>query len=258
MGALHAGHASLIDAVRAAGADSIAVTVFVNPLQFGPQEDFSRYPRTFEQDLTLCEQHGTHVVYAPEPSAMYPDGFQSHVEVERLTQAFEGEARPTHFRGVTTVVLKLLNATGPCVAAFGRKDYQQWRVIDRMVKDLDVPVAVLGCPIVREPDGLALSSRNRYLDEEQRVRAVAISRGLRAADGAYLGGERDPSRLLALAREPIEASFDAIDYVALVDAASLERCGTSVVRPAALLVAARLGSTRLIDNTVLGEDFAGV
>jgi len=258
MGALHTGHASLIDAARAHGADLLAVSIFVNPMQFGPNEDFSRYPRTFERDLELCEQHGAEVVYAPEPGAMYPEGFQSHVEVERLTLPFEGKARPTHFRGVTTVVLKLFNATGPCIAAFGRKDYQQLRAIDRMVTDLDVPVTVLPCPIVREHDGLALSSRNRYLDADQRARATAIAEGLRAADHAYRGGERRTERLLELARTPIAARFDAIDYVALADADDLSDCGPTLERRCVLLVAARLGSTRLIDNAVLGEDSLAV
>ena len=142
------------------------MSIFVNPMQFGANEDFANYPRTFERDLALCSEHGVDLVYAPETQALYAPGFQTHVEVEHVTQGFEAAARPTHFRGVTTVVTKLFNAAGPCVAAFGRKDYQQWRTIERMARDLDMPVEVLGCPIVREPDGLALSSRNRYLDAE--------------------------------------------------------------------------------------------
>jgi len=149
MGALHDGHMSLVAAARAAGAGPVVVSIFVNPLQFGKNEDLAKYPRTFADDLARCDDHGVDLVYAPSPDAMYPAGFQTHVEVEQVRQPFEGAARPTHFRGVTTVVAKLFNATGPCVAAFGRKDYQQWRTIERMVRDLDLPVEVLGCPIAR-------------------------------------------------------------------------------------------------------------
>ncbi len=260
MGALHAGHLSLVQAARQHGAERVALSIFVNPLQFGPQEDFARYPRTLAQDLALCREHGVDVVYLPDADAMYPAGFQTHVAVERLTAGLDGAARPTHFQGVTTVVTKLLNAVGPCVAAFGRKDYQQWRVIERMVRDLGMPVEVLGCPIHRERDGLALSSRNRYLDPEQRRRATAIVEGLRDADAAYRDGERGVLALEAIARAPIEARFDAIDYVALADAESLETLakpgGGALLgpRPPVMLVAARIGSTRLIDNAVLGHD----
>jgi pantoate--beta-alanine ligase len=253
MGALHAGHMSLVGAARSRGADVIVVSIFVNPLQFGAGEDFGKYPRTFSSDLALCAQHGVDVVYAPDGAAMYPAGFGTHVEVEGLTAGFEGAARPTHFRGVTTVVAKLLHAVGPAVACFGRKDYQQWRVIDRMVRDLDMPIDVVGCPIAREPDGLAMSSRNRYLSPEQRARAVAISAGLRAADAAYRNGERDTSVLEGLVRTPVAASFDAIDYVTLADAADLTPCKQRAASAVVLVVAARLGHTRLLDNMVLGE-----
>jgi pantoate--beta-alanine ligase len=253
MGALHAGHMTLVAAARAHGADVVVVSIFVNPLQFGANEDFGNYPRTFEGDLALCREHGVELVYAPGPEQMYPPGFSTHVEVAGLSAGFEGAARPTHFRGVTTVVAKLLHAAGPCVACFGRKDYQQWRVIDRMVRDLDLPVDVLGCPIAREPDGLALSSRNRYLSPEQRARASAISAGLRAADAAYRAGERDSSTLEGLARASITAAgFDAIDYVTLADADDLTPCKERAVSPVVLLIAARLGQTRLLDNALLG------
>jgi pantoate--beta-alanine ligase len=252
MGALHEGHLSLVDAARAAGADFIVLSIFVNPLQFGPNEDFSKYPRTFDQDLALCQGRAVDVVYVPDGRAMYPAGFQTHVEVSELTQRFEGAARPTHFRGVTTVVMKLFAAVGPCVAAFGRKDYQQWRVIERMARDLDLPVDVLGCPIAREPDGLAMSSRNRYLDAGQRSRAIAIHRGLDAADAAWRAGERDPAELERIARAIIEPSFDAIDYVTLADAETLAPPSSPLDRPAVMLVVARLGATRLLDNRVLG------
>jgi pantoate--beta-alanine ligase len=254
MGALHEGHVSLVHAARARGAERVALSIFVNPLQFGPNEDFAKYPRTFEQDLALCQKHGVDLVYAPDTQALYPAGFQTHVEVEHVTQGLEAAARPTHFRGVTTVVAKLLNAAGPCVAAFGRKDYQQWRVIERMVRDLDMPVEVLGCPILREPDGLAMSSRNRYLDAAERARAAAISRGLRAADAAYRAGERDARALEAAARAEIAPNFDGIDYVTLADADTLQPCEGRAERPSVLLAAARLGKVRLLDNAVLGHD----
>jgi pantoate--beta-alanine ligase len=253
MGALHEGHLSLVDATRAAGAKFVVMSIFVNPLQFGPTEDFSKYPRTFDQDLALCERRKVDAVYVPDGKAMYPAGSQTHVEVSDLTQRFEGAARPTHFRGVTTVVMKLFSAVGPCVAAFGRKDYQQWRVIDRMVRDLDLPIEVLGCPIAREPDGLALSSRNRYLDPTQRKRATAIHAGLEAADQAYRAGERDPGELEAIARALIEPNFDAIDYVTVADAETLAPPATPLDRPAVMLVVARMGATRLLDNRVLGS-----
>lgn len=252
MGALHDGHLSLVDATRAAGARFVVVSIFVNPLQFGPSEDYAKYPRTFDADLELCRARKVDVVYVPDGRAMYPAGFQTHVEVGELTRRFEGEARPAHFRGVTTVVLKLFAAVGPCVAAFGRKDYQQWRVIERMARDLDLPVDVLGCPIAREPDGLALSSRNRYLDAGQRARATAIHRALGAADEAFRAGERDPAKLEAIARAIIAPSFDAIDYVTLANAETLEPPPSPLDRPAVMLVVARMGATRLLDNRVLG------
>ena len=254
MGALHEGHMSLVAAVRSAGAARVVLSIFVNPLQFGKNEDLAKYPRTWAEDLSLCERYGVDVVYAPAREAMYPAGFQSHVEVEQITLPFEGAARPTHFRGVTTVVCKLFNACGPCVAAFGRKDYQQWRTIQRMVEDLDLPIEVLGCPIAREPDGLAMSSRNRYLNAEQRGRAIAIHRGLGVASRAFAAGLRERAELEALARAPIEAAFDAIDYVSVADASDLTREGPDCAEDSVLLVAARLGGTRLIDNCRLGQE----
>jgi pantoate--beta-alanine ligase len=254
MGALHAGHLSLIAATRAAGAARVVVSIFVNPLQFGPSEDLAKYPRTFAEDLARCQDSAVDLVYAPTPEAMYPNGFQTHVEVERVTRHLEGSSRPEHFRGVATVVTKLFNATGPCLAAFGRKDYQQWRTIDRLVRDLDLPVTVLACPIVREPDGLAMSSRNRYLGVEGRERAAAIYRGLCAASAAFARGERDVTRLTDLARAPVEANFDAVDYVSLVDADELQPATTHATEVSAILVAARIGATRLIDNCLLGHE----
>jgi pantoate--beta-alanine ligase len=253
MGALHDGHLSLVAASERRGATFKVVSIFVNPLQFGPSEDFGRYPRTFQDDLARCRDAGVDIVYAPAPEAMYPAGFQSFAEVSELTKTFDGEFRPTHFRGVTTVVLKLWNAVGSCVSLFGRKDYQQWRVLARLALDLDLPIEVVGADIVREPDGLAMSSRNRYLDAQARARALGIATGLRAAYDAYAQGERSPRELTALARTPIERAFDRIDYVAVADALTLE----SLEAPAdemVLLVAAHLGATRLIDNLQLGRD----
>jgi pantoate--beta-alanine ligase len=254
MGALHDGHMSLVAAARSAGAGPVVVSIFVNPLQFGKNEDLAKYPRTFAEDLARCDEHGVDIVYAPSPETMYPAGFQTHVAVERVTQPFEGTARPTHFRGVTTVVGKLFNATGPCVAAFGRKDYQQWRTIDRMVRDLDMPIEVLGCPIARDPDGLAMSSRNRYLTASERTRAPAIFLGLRAASRAFARGERDRAKLERLALQPIEAAFDNIDYAKIADADELTDAGDVAGEASVLLVAARIGTTRLIDNCRLGVE----
>jgi pantoate--beta-alanine ligase len=253
MGALHEGHLALTDEAVRRGASVRVVSIFVNPLQFGPSEDFSRYPRTLEADVARCEQRGVELIYAPPPERMYPPGFQTHVEVEQLTRRWEGAFRPAHFRGVTTVVTKLLLAVGPCIAVFGRKDYQQWRTLDRLVKDLDIPVELVGMPTVREPDGLALSSRNRYLDPERRIKALAIADGLRRAHDAYAGGERAAAALSALARDAISAQFDRIDYVESVHPETLEPTeGASDTQ--LLLVAAHLGTTRLIDNLWLGHD----
>ncbi len=253
MGALHDGHLSLIDAAREHGAGFVVVTVFVNPLQFGPKEDFGKYPRTLDADVERCRSRGVDVVFAPDRDAMYPDGFATHVTVDDVTSRLEGEHRPGHFRGVTTVVAKLFALTAPCLATFGRKDYQQWRVIERMTRDLDLRVELFGERTVREPDGLAMSSRNRYLDASSRERALGIVTGLRAAHDAFAGGERNARALERIARAPVFERFDAIDYVDCCDAdtlAPIER----VEGRALIAVAARIGTTRLIDNTVLGED----
>ncbi len=253
MGALHAGHLALVDEARRHGATKVVVTIFVNPLQFGPNEDFGRYPRTLPEDSALCEARGVDWVFAPARESMYPEGFSSQVRVSGVTDVLEGVFRPGHFDGVTTVVAKLFGIVGPSIAVFGRKDYQQWCVLRRMVSDLDMPIEMRGMPTVREADGLALSSRNRYLSADERVRALAISRGLRAACDAFDRGERDGGALERIARAPVEASFDSIDYVSIADADSLAPVG-SVEGRAVIAVAARIGKTRLIDNVVLGED----
>jgi pantoate--beta-alanine ligase len=254
MGALHQGHLSLVDKVREAGATKTVLTIFVNPTQFGPNEDLSRYPRTFNEDLSLCSDRGVDLIFAPETDALYPSGYQTYVEAKEITQLFEGRFRPTHFRGVTTIVAKLFNITGPCISAFGRKDYQQWRVLEAMVRDLNMPVEVIGSAIIRERDGLAMSSRNRYLSADERQRALAIYRGLASAQKAFAAGERKTLTLEQLVRSSIAPSFDTIDYVSLADPDSLVPCKSPVIQKAVILVAANIGATRLIDNTVLGED----
>jgi pantoate--beta-alanine ligase len=253
MGALHEGHMSLVDVCSARGATLRLVSIFVNPLQFGPSEDLAKYPRTFDADLARCHAQGVDFVYAPPPEQMYPPGFQTHVEVPGVAARFEGSFRPTHFRGVATVVTKLFTAVGPCTAVFGRKDYQQWKLLVRMAEDLGLPVDVVGAPIVREPDGLAMSSRNRYLEGPLRARAGAIARGLRSAFDAHAAGERDPAKLAQLVQAEVAPEFDAIDYIETAHADTLEPLSAPSDRMV-ILVAARLGSTRLIDNLELGQD----
>ena len=252
MGALHEGHFSLVDQAKSR-ADFIALTIFVNPLQFAPGEDLDRYPRTFESDLAGCLARGVDLVFAPEPGVMYPARFQTEVAVTEVTKPLEGEFRSEHFGGVTTVVAKLFNLTGPCAAMFGRKDYQQWKVFSRMAADLDMPVEVVGCPIIREPDGLALSSRNRYLGPSERERALGIVSGLRNAHEAWQDGERDAEALRLVAVKPVEQAFDRLDYVAAVDP-DLLTAPEAASDALLIAVAAHLGATRLIDNVVLGRD----
>ena len=253
MGALHAGHLSLARAARRDGADFVALTIFVNPLQFAPGEDLDRYPRTLEADLDACRELGVDLVFAPARDAMYPAGFQTEVRVTGITRQLEGEHRPGHFDGVTTVVAKLFANTGRCHAYFGRKDFQQWRIVERMARDLDLPVDVVGMPIVREADGLALSSRNRYLSSDERERALGIARGLRLAHDAWRAGTRHADALSKLVRQEVEPAFDRIDYVALASPDTLERVDGEV-NEGVLLIAAHVGKTRLIDNLWLGVD----
>jgi pantoate--beta-alanine ligase len=257
MGALHAGHVALIAEARRR-ADFVAVTVFVNPTQFGPAEDFARYPRTLEADAAKCLAAGASCLFAPVADAMYPPGEEARVRVGATAAELCGRARPGHFEGVATVVAKLFNLAGPSVAVFGRKDYQQLKVIQRFAKDLMFPVEVVGAPTVREADGLALSSRNAYLSEPHRRAARAIPEGLSSAVRAFDAGERSAARLTALAQEVIAAAADSIDYVALADADTLVPLAAEdrANHRAVLAVAARFGGTRLIDNVVLGEDGA--
>jgi pantoate--beta-alanine ligase len=257
MGALHAGHLSLVAEAKRRGCEHVAVTIFVNPLQFGPHEDFDRYPRTLDADVEGCRAAGVNTVFAPARESMFTRGYATHVDVEGLTEPLEGRFRPGHFRGVTTIVAKLFALAGPSIAIFGRKDYQQWKIVERMARDLDLPVEVIGAPIVREEDGLALSSRNRYLAPDERLAALAIVQGLRAAAKLFEGGERDGRALESAARAPVEARFDRIDYVALADPETLAELAIAPDR-ALLAVAAHLGKTRLIDNVVLGDPNAMV
>jgi pantoate--beta-alanine ligase len=255
MGALHRGHLSLVEEARRRAA-FVVVSIFVNPTQFGPAEDFSKYPRDLEGDLAKVSGAGADVVFAPSPDEMYPPGDQTRVRVGALAEPLDGMFRPGHFEGVATVVAKLFALVGPCVAVFGRKDYQQWLVVRRMARDLCLPVEVVGRPTTREADGLAMSSRNAYLSPEERVRALSIARGLDAAVRAHGAGERDPRALEAAARASIEPAATSIDYVELRDAdslAAIDGAGAAPVR-AVLAVACRIGSTRLIDNVVFGED----
>jgi pantoate--beta-alanine ligase len=257
MGALHQGHLALVQRARKA-ADLVVVSIFVNPTQFGPSEDFARYPRTLDADVARCEAQGVGVVFAPEVREMYPDGDDTRVRVGRLGEPMCGPYRPGHFEGVATVVAKLFAVVGPCTAVLGKKDYQQWRVVERMTTDLRLPVTVVGAPTVRDPDGLAMSSRNAYLGPEERARALSIPRALAAAQRAFAKGERRASSLLALAHEHVDPAATSIDYVTLADPVTLEphEEASVLAGPALLALALRMGTTRLIDNTVLGQDEA--
>ncbi len=251
MGALHAGHLSLVDAARR-DCDFVVTTIFVNPTQFGPGEDFKKYPRTLSADVELLATRGVDLVFAPEPAAMYGPQHATKVVLAGPALALEGDFRPTHFEGVATIVLKLFNLVRPDRAYFGRKDFQQAMVVQRMVADLDVPVEVIVCPTVREPDGLAMSSRNVYLSSEERRRALALSRALARAQQLVARGELRAAKILDEMRDLLTAADAEIDYVAIVDAATLAPV-SKVAAPAVALIAARIGSTRLIDNELLNE-----
>jgi len=252
MGYLHAGHASLIRAA-AQSAPTVAVTIFVNPTQFGPSEDLSRYPRDIDGDLRKCEEAGATLVFAPRgPEEMYPPGFQTSVEPGLLAAPMEGEKRPGHFRGVCTVVAKLFALSRADFAFFGEKDFQQLAVIRRMTADLNLGVEVIGRPIVRESDGLALSSRNAYLSREERGQATALWKALGATRAAFAGGEVQPERLEELARSTLSGSGLRVDYAELRDPVELQR-PRKAGPTSRLFLAAFLGKTRLIDNGAMGE-----
>jgi len=250
MGSLHDGHLSLVRMAKRV-ADHAVVSIFVNPTQFGPNEDFDAYPRDEARDAAMLVEEGTSLLWAPDVSVMYPGGHSTHIEVAELGADYCGAARPGHFDGVATVVAKLFNQVRPDVAIFGEKDWQQLAIIRRMARDLDFAIDILGAPIARDADGLALSSRNAYLTPEQRAAATVFPRALNAAAKAIAGGS-DVAGALAKAEAAIVAGgFDSVDYVALADADSLERL-RDFRAPARLLAAARIGKTRLIDNLPVG------
>lgn len=251
MGYLHEGHLSLVSRAKAEN-QHVIVTIFVNPTQFGPNEDLSKYPRDLERDLSLLEPLGVDLVWTPTAEIMYPPGYQTWVEVEALTKGLEGAMRPGHFRGVATVVAKLFNATQPHKAYFGQKDAQQAAVIRRMAADLNFPLEVIICPTQREADGLAMSSRNKYLNEAERKAATVLFRALSAAKGLYEVGERDAEALRRKMKEVIEMEpLAKMQYVSCADYDSLEELG-QVTGKTLLSMAVFLGKTRLIDNFVLG------
>jgi pantoate--beta-alanine ligase len=250
MGALHAGHASLIE--RAVRENDLAVvSIFVNPTQFGPKEDFAAYPRDESADLSTCERLGTAMVFAPTVDEMYPAGDATRVQPGPIAARLEGAARPGHFAGVATVVTKLFAIVRPDVAYFGQKDFQQLRVVQRLSGDLHLGVTVVGCPTVRDADGLAMSSRNRYLSAADRKSALALSRALLSAKDDWSRGERDPAKLRDRVRGDTAVPGAALEYVSVADPLTLEELERSAER-AVISVAARVGKARLIDNVLLG------
>ena len=250
MGSLHEGHLSLVRASRAAS-DVVAASIFVNPTQFGPNEDLAKYPRSFERDCAMLEQQRVSFLFAPSVEEMYPAGAVTWVTVEELSGKLDGKSRPGHFRGVTTVVAKLFHIVEPDAAFFGQKDAAQVAIIRRMVRDLNFPVKIVACPIVREADGLAMSSRNAYLDAEQRQRALVLHRSLGRVEELVKAGERDAGRLAAAGREEIaRESAVRLDYFEIVNPDTLDPV-VDVSRGALVAVAAYVGTTRLIDNVVI-------
>ncbi len=247
MGALHAGHVALVERAKRECTNVIA-SIFVNPKQFGPKEDFAKYPRTLEADAEKLSAAGVDALFLPDAAEIYPGGFRTYVNVEGLSERLEGRSRPGHFRGVATVVLKLLEIVQPHFAYFGRKDAQQVRIISQMARDLNLDTEIVVCPIVREADGLALSSRNAYLGGEERRAATVLHRALEAARAEIAAGTRDSLRLQGALRKVLEAEpLAAVDYAEVVDADTFEPV-TRVARPCYALLAAFLGKTRLIDN----------
>ena len=256
MGALHEGHLSLVRAAQQQ-CQPVVVSIFVNPKQFGLKEDLEKYPRQFEADRAMLESLGVDYLFAPSVAEMYPPGFSTYVDVEGISELHEGRSRPGHFRGVTTVVLKLLEIVGPRFAYFGRKDAQQARVVHKMATDLNLDAEIVVCPIVREADGLAISSRNAYLAPEERRAATVLNRALRAAQNEISAGERDTMRLIAAMRRELDAEpLASTDYAEVVDAHSFETV-TRLRRACFLLLAVFIGTTRLIDNLLVEETEEG-
>jgi pantoate--beta-alanine ligase len=250
MGALHNGHISLVKKSREVCDVSVA-TIFVNPSQFGPKEDFSRYPRTLESDLEKLDKAGTDFVFVPDAQSIYPPGFSTYVEPPAVASKWDGEFRPGHFRGVTTVVLKLFQLIPATVAFFGRKDFQQCAVIRRMVEDLNVPIRIEICPTVREPDGLAMSSRNRYLSQPERQQSLGLWHALQGANDLIASGKRNVAEIEKAMRLILsDHSIERVDYAVIVDEETLEPL-TTIEKTAVVLLAAHVGSTRLIDNLLI-------
>lgn len=252
MGYLHEGHLSLIRIAKEKS-DVVITTIFVNPLQFAPHEDYDKYPRDFERDVKLAQSAGCDIIFHPSVEEMYPENFLTYVEVEKITKVLEGEFRPTHFRGVTTVVAKLFNITKPHIAIFGQKDAQQALIIKQMVRDLNFDIEIIVAPIVREPDGLAMSSRNVYLSESERKDATVLYQSLKLAERLVNEGERNPQNIISQMEELIKSKPTAkIDYIAIVDPSTLERVEKLEENKEYLVaIAVRIGSTRLIDNTIV-------
>ncbi|MFK7736278.1 MAG: pantoate--beta-alanine ligase [Pirellulaceae bacterium] len=249
MGALHEGHLSLVNR-GASECEKMAASIFVNPTQFGPNEDLDRYPRTLDADLEALQAAGVELVFVPKPTTLYPSGFSTYIQPPANSLPLEGAFRPGHFRGVATVVLKLFQILPAHVAYFGQKDFQQLAVIRAMVHDLNLPIRVVGCPTMREPDGLAMSSRNRYLSESERKRSLCISRALDAAEALVLRGEREVAALEAEMTQILLNHTDSVDYAVIVDCDSLEAV-QELQTEAVALIACYVGKTRLIDNRVL-------
>jgi pantoate--beta-alanine ligase len=252
MGALHAGHLKLVEVAKAENKIVLA-SIFVNPMQFGPSEDFAKYPRTLSDDLGLLRDHGVDGVFLPNAATIYPDGFQTVVSNSDMAKLHCGVSRPGHFDGVLTVVLKLFNLVRPHRAYFGKKDYQQFRLISKMVDDLNIGIDIKGVDTVRESDGLALSSRNRYLSVEEREKSPAIYRALSAARDSYVSGERDPAKICEVFFATVEklGKFFELDYLNVCQQTNLSSFDSSIDAPAVILFAARLPSARLIDNIEL-------
>lgn len=250
MGALHEGHLSLLREGRRRG-DKLVLSIYVNPTQFAPNEDLAKYPRDKDGDLTKARQCETDAVFFPTNDVMYPKGYQTYVEVTEVTKGLCGESRPTHFRGVATIVLKLFNIVQPDVSIFGEKDYQQFVTIKTMTRDLNLPIEIIGMPTVREPDDLAMSSRNIYLSTEERSAALSLSRSMKIAQGLVKSGEKDATKIIKTVKETIEsAKLPRIDYIKVCNSESLTELSVINV-PARLILAAFVGKTRLIDNCQL-------
>ncbi len=253
MGYLHEGHGSLIERARAEN-DRVVVSIFVNPMQFGPTEDLGTYPRDMDRDAAYCERLGADLIFAPEPEEMYPDGFSSYVDMTVLTEELCGLSRPTHFRGVCTVLTKLFHIVRPDRAYFGQKDAQQLAIVKHMVEDLNMNLEVIGCPIVREADGLAKSSRNTYLSPEERKAALVLSQAVALGEKMVANGERDAVKLIAAMRDHIEAEpLARVDYVKAVDGRTMQPV-TQVRSPLLVAMAVYIGKTRLLDNFMIQED----